>query len=235
MNRLIRCAHHDKVFFYFCSLLILISFLPDSAQATHMVRSPGCSGDKGCHAILRLPDGTLQAIDLEGFGAGDTFVDVGVNAESFTWRTTDFAGHNPLLGTLAVHLNPTMTSIGIVESLSPTATPPFPASQTNFFFFNFSAPDLGLTTFNKVPFTVHTPFIDNVPPTFAIYTLQQPVDFFDVTNPLGPPAFTIVSAEVTFAAVPEPTTLLLLSTGVAGVAIKTRKRFRMRKSGQSRY
>ena len=128
-----------------------------------------------------------------------------------------------------------MTSIGVVQSLSPTAVPPFPASQTNFFFFNFSAPNLGLTAFNRLPFTVHTPFIDGVPPTFALYTLQHPVDFFDVNNPLGPPVFTIVSAEVTFTGVPEPTTVLLFGTGLAGVAIKARKRLRSRKNKQGRH
>ena len=70
MNRLMRLAHDRKALFYFSAVLILIFILADPAPATHLVRTAGCSGEKGCHAIIRLPDGHLEAIDLEGFGVG---------------------------------------------------------------------------------------------------------------------------------------------------------------------
>jgi len=89
-----------------------------------------------------------------------------------------------------------------------------------------SAPGWRLTAENNIAGNAHFEAIN-------FSTCIPPGAFLDgfAVAVAGLQPFNLVITEISTTCVPEPTTMLLLSTGLAGIAIKTRKRLKNRKSG----
>jgi hypothetical protein len=153
-------------------------------------------GKKNCLSTITIAEVGSFELNLGGSGATDLLTDSSgkvIPRESFHWVETLLFSRHEALGDVLVSLNPQMISTGELVPATPDAF--FPASAVNHFFFIMELPDLDLRLFNKEPLT-NSATIDDFPPFGSAYVMNQPVPFFNVDDPTGPPVVTIEASEV---------------------------------------
>jgi len=127
--------------------------------------------------LLFAGSGAAEFINGEEKSAAFPFVPKpGETHKKMVWEEVLFYSKSPFLGDILVTLNRDYESTGLIESLSPTGEPFFPAKATNTFFFKMKIPRFGLTLINKKPLK-NTTTIQDWPPYGQTYVQVEPTAF----------------------------------------------------------
>ena len=128
------------------------------------------------------PPSWANGLLVQGQGTPAQVVDVGPTMKMVRWNGLVLTGSNAELGDVTITQSTHCGCLTLIESLSPTGVPFYPATQTNYFFCNAPTstpqrPESGTTTFTNVDPIKLVAQVDDFPSS-AVFVQEDPVKLF---------------------------------------------------------
>ena len=134
------------------------------------------------------PPAWANGLHVQGQGTQGAIIDVGATMKVINWSGVTLSGSNAQLGAVTVTQSTACGCTSVLESLSPTGVPFFPATQTNHFYCNVqvslpAAQGGGTTTFaNRDPIELVAQ-VDGIPAPNIAFIQADPVKLFALSEP----------------------------------------------------